>query len=189
MIIVISNPSPLKNEHIHIRQLFDEGLELFHLRKKDLSESEIRFFIEAIPIANLPKVVIHSHYHLAVEYGLRGIHVPSSFTDNHNSRHLSVSFHSLHEIDRFKAHFKYGFLSPVFDSISKLAYKSNFNLTEVQQFLYFQKNKIIALGGIDEDKIAKIKDCNFSGIALLGAIWQNSKPCEKFLQIKKKWQS
>ena len=35
MIILISNPAPVKDEHKIIRQIFDEGLDVFHLRKKE----------------------------------------------------------------------------------------------------------------------------------------------------------
>ena len=50
-----------------------------------------------------------------------------------------------------------------------------------------KKKKIIALGGIDEDKIDMVNDSGFSGIALLGAIWQNENPVGKFKRIKEKW--
>lgn len=188
MIVVISSPAPATNEQTTLHQLFDEGLELFHLRKKEYSESELRRFIEGIPAEHLKKTVLHSHYHLAAEYGLMGIHVPFAFNSNTQIGTVSVSFHSVEEIRTFNMQFDYGFLSPVFDSISKNGYKSSFDLKEVKLFLKHCKEKIIALGGMDEDKIETVHDLGFSGIALLGAIWQNESPVEKFKRIKEKWQ-
>ena len=194
MIIVISNPEPILNEQAVIHQLFDEGLEIFHIRKKDFSESEMRKFIEQIPEKYFNRIVLHSHYHLADEYNLKGIHVPVSNNNARSCGTLSVSFHSMNEIEKFDAKFDYGFLSPLFDSISKEGYKSSFNLTEVKEFFRTyplgrtgEGLFLIALGGIDEDKIDSIKELGFSGIALLGAVWQSENPLEKFKRIKLKW--
>jgi thiamine monophosphate synthase len=45
---------------------------------------------------------------------------------------------------------------------------------------------IIALGGIDEDKIALVRKIGFIGVAVLGAIWNSKNPVEKFIRIKAK---
>ena len=44
------------------------------------------------------------------------------------------------------------------------------------------------MGGIDEDKIETAKELGFSGVALLGAIWQSEQPVEKFKRIYELWQ-
>jgi len=187
MIILISNPAPVKDEHEIIRQLFNDGLEVFHLRKKKYSESELRTFIENIPEEHWRKIVLHSHYHLAGEYGLRGIHVPNTFKGEVSGGTLSVSFHTVEEIQKSEIPFDYGFLSPVFDSISKEGYQSRFNTDEMKEFLKNRKEKIIALGGMDEDKTETVRNMGFSGIALLGAVWQNEHPADKFKRIKERW--
>lgn len=187
MIILISNPAPVKDEHKIIRQIFDEGLEVFHLRKKEYPESEMRTFIENIPEEHWEKIVLHSHYHLAGEYVLRGIHVPPTFKGEAPGGTISISFHTLKEIQKIEKPFDYGFLSPVFDSISKEGYQSRFNTNELKLFLKDMKAKIIALGGIDEDKIEPVRSMGFSGIALLGAIWQSEHPVDKFKRIKERW--
>ena len=187
MIILISNPAPVKDEHKIIRQIFDEGLEIFHLRKKEYPESDLRTFIENIPEKYRGKIVLHSHYHLAGEYKLRGIHVPPTFKGEVTDGTLSISFHTVEEIQKSKIPFDYGFLSPVFDSISKEGYQSRFNTNELKLFLKDRKAIIIALGGIDEDKIETVRNMGFSGIALLGAVWQNEHPADKFKKIKERW--
>ncbi len=187
MIILISNPAPVKDEHEIIRQLFNEGLEVFHLRKKEYPESKLRTFIENIPEEHWEKIVLHSHYYLAAEYGLKGIHVPVTYRGEAPCGTLSVSFHTLEEIQKSELPFDYGFLSPVFDSISKDGYKSRFNSAEAKLFLKNRNEKIIALGGMDEDKIETVRNMGFSGIALLGAVWQSEHPVEKFKRIKERW--
>ena len=43
--VVISNPTLVKNEINLIHSLFAEGLELFHVRKPDFSETEMKAFL------------------------------------------------------------------------------------------------------------------------------------------------
>ncbi len=187
MIILISNPAPVKDEIEIIGQLFNEGLEIFHLRKKEFQEDEMRKFIDGIPQKFLERIVIHSHHHLAAEYGLKGIQVPAVYAGEVPAGTLSVSFHSPEEIRKSGLPFDYCFLSPVFDSISKEGYKSRFNPDELKLFLKDRKEIIIALGGMDEDKTEAVKDLGFSGIALLGAVWQSGHPVGKFKQIRERW--
>ena len=154
-IIVISNPENIPNEHQLIESLFEEGLEYFHLRKPTFSNKEMEEFIKQIPEKHHNRVVLHAK-------------IPS--------------FHSLKEIEEYQGKYNYALLSPIFDSISKIGYKSNFDLQEVKSFLQRRRN-IIALGGVDEDKIETVRELGFAGVALLGAIWQSENPIEKFKRI------
>lgn len=160
MLIVISNPLPIKGEHKIINQLFDEGLVFFHLYKPSFSKEETENFIQQISIEYRNKIVLHSKY---------------------------LKFHSIKELEGCNEKYDYAFLSPIFNSISKAGYKSNYDLRVIKGFLKNRNEKIIALGGIDEDKIDAVKNLGFQGIALLGAIWQSENPVEKFKRIKEKW--
>jgi thiamine-phosphate pyrophosphorylase len=44
--------------------------------------------------------------------------------------------------------------------------------------------QVIALGGIDEDKIEICRALGFSGVAVLGAIWNSTNAVEKFKKIQ-----
>lgn len=160
MIVVISNPTPVKGEHEIIHQLFEESLDIFHINKPLFSKEQTEKFIWQISPEYHSRITLHSQH---------------------------FKFHSLIEIEECKENYDYAFLSPIFDSISKAGYKSKFDLKELKGFLKNRKEKIIALGGINEDKIGTVKDMGFSGIGLVGAIWQSGKPVLKFKQIKEKW--
>lgn len=161
MLIIISNPTSIKDEHEIVNQLFDDGLEYFQLYKPSFSKEETEIFIDQIEKIYHHRIVLHAQY---------------------------LKFHSLKELENCTEKYDYAFLSPIFDSISKIGYKSKFDLREIKDFFKNRKEKIIALGGIDEDKIDIIKDLGFHGIALLGAIWQNENPVRKFKQVREKWQ-
>lgn len=160
MIIVISNPTAIKDEYSIIHQLFEQGLDSFHIYKPHFFSEQIAAFKQQISTKYHSKIVLHAEY---------------------------FKFHSLKELENCKEKYDYAFLSPVFDSISKAGYESHMDLKEVEKVLKNREDKIIALGGIDEDKIDTVKALGFSGIALLGAIWKSDNPVEKFKQIKEKW--
>ena len=158
-LIVISSPTSLPNEHQIIESLFENGLEVFDLHKPDYSKVQTEDFFKKIPLKYSDRVILHSQ-------------IPS--------------FHSLEEIDEYKADYNYAYLSPVFDSISKKGYRSNFDLKALRSSLEHLKCNLLALGGIDEDKIKIARELGFAGVAVLGAIWQSKSPIEKFQRIKEK---
>ena len=191
-LIVISNPVNLNNEHTLLHSLFENGLDYFHLRKPDFTSDEMEKYIQQIPAEYLRKTVIHSHHHLADKYPLKGKHKTSgtiseiSMQQSITNNFISTSFHSTDELMAGDYNFEYVFLSPIFDSISKKTYKSTFNKNELKIFLnnYNKKNEIIALGGINQETIPQAIGLGFDGVAMLGAIWNDEQPLQKFKELK-----
>ena len=72
--IVISNPTLIKNEISTINLLFENGMELFHIRKPDFSVAEMKAFLFEIKSDYRQNLVLHSHHQLAVEFGIHRIH-------------------------------------------------------------------------------------------------------------------
>jgi thiamine-phosphate pyrophosphorylase len=189
-LLVISHPEMLPGEAEIIQQLFNEGLECFHLRKPQVSEEKIRLLLNAIPAAYHKRIALHSLHHLAEEYGIRRLH----FTEQHRQSRagasleagspltvlltalkekgyiLSTSVHSIEALQSLPSCFSYAFFGPVFNSISKQGYKSVVN----KDFCWKDDQKkvpVIALGGIDTGNIQEVKAMNFDGAAVLGALW------------------
>jgi thiamine-phosphate pyrophosphorylase len=158
-LIVISPSENIPNELEIISSLFENGLEIFHVYKPNFSGKEIENYIKGFPIKYQNRIFLHPQF---------------------------PKFHSLEELENYKEKYDYAFLSPIFDSISKIGYISNFNLIETKETI--KGKNIIALGGIDEDKIEIVRELGFRGIAVCGAVWQSQNPLEKFLRIKEKCQ-
>lgn len=200
-LIIITDPEIIENESEIINSLFNSGLQHLHLRKPELSKEKISSMIQQIDKNHRNKIMIHSHIELAYEYKLKGIHLTSDFIKKNtnpviedsinrakkNKMTVSTSVHSVNEIENLKYTFDYIFLSPVFDSISKINYTSAFNLNELKTFLksYKFNCKIIALGGINENNIKSVFEAGFHGAAILGAIWKQENKIELFKKIKK----
>ena len=163
-LIVISSSIAVPNEHEIVTSLFEEGLEIFHIHKPSFSKGETEKFIRQIPSKYHNQIFLHSDF---------------------------PKFHSLEELTAHKGKYEYAFLSPVFDSISKEGYKSKFRhrlhrFSQIKSELIraISGKAVIALGGIDEDKIETCRELGFAGVAVLGAIWNSSSPIEKFKRLK-----
>ena len=86
---------------------------------------------------------------------------------------LSASCHTLEEVQEDKKTCDYVFLSPIFDSISKEGYSSKFTPEAIREAVKADiiDKKVIALGGIDEENILRVKDFGFGGAAIMGGLW------------------
>lgn len=181
--IVITNPTSIENEINIIHSLFAEGLTLLHIRKPAFSEEEMKVFLSEIELEFRSHLALHSHHHLAEEFGISRLHY--SEKDRTGSYHfskktLSTATHSMEDFNGLNPVFEYAFLSPVFSSISKKGYTSKLDFpTEIEKRTN-HKTKLIALGGIQFENISQSLAFGFDDIALLGTIWSSENPLENF---------
>ena len=136
-ILVITGEAFRPSEAEEIRLLLDEGAERIHLRKPQAAEESMRRLIESLPQRLYPRLTLHDHLPLAVEYGLGGVHL------NSRSRRVPDGFRgvvscSCHTLEELALHPEadYCFLSPIFDSISKSGYRAAFNVNGNNYTLY-----------------------------------------------------
>ncbi|MGI4898276.1 MAG: thiamine phosphate synthase [Janthinobacterium lividum] len=179
-LIVISSPEGFPREAQLINQLFDAGMNCFHLRKPGKSAVEINTLLEQINPKYFSGIALHQHHFLADKNSINKLH----FTGQDRSKTkfevfqylkqegfmMSTSIHDPDEISEQK-HFDYVFLSPVFNSISKPGYSGFADASFTLQKSVSQP-EIIALGGINATNIHQLKTMNFDGAAVLGSIWQ-----------------
>jgi thiamine-phosphate pyrophosphorylase len=197
-LVLITPPKFFVEEDQIITSLFEEGLDILHLRKPGSAPMYSERLLTLIPKQYHKRIVTHDHFYLKEEYNLMGIHLNSRNPDvplNYKG-HVSCSCHSLEEVKQKKGHFNYVFMSPVFDSVSKKEYLSNFTpeeLKEASKHGIIDK-RVIALGGITTDNIRTIKKYGFGGAAILGDIWDRfdehdtinfAEVLQRFKQLKK----
>jgi len=175
--IILSYPNAIPKEHECLIALFEAGLTHFHIRKQTLSEAELRTYIQRIPSSFHNRLILHHHHQLAQEFAVKGIHFNrwNPYTTNTSENLLlTQASHSFDDIRNLATNIHYSFLSPIFDSISKKKYYSQFSVPDLKDFFHtYQGNsQVIALGGIDERKVQLAKEIGFHGIAVLGCIWE-----------------
>lgn len=177
--VIISNPVSLPNEINRINQLFDDELELLHLRKPGYPEQEYRSLIENIKPGFHKRLVLHQFHSIAEEFDIHRLHFPeqerreTTDWEQYSEFILSTSVHSIEDFNELPGCFEYAFLGPVFPSISKAGYVSEKDLLEeVKERTNFH-TKLIALGGITNDNKQIAIDSGFDNVAMLGAIWES----------------
>ncbi len=185
-LIVFTSSSYLKSEGEKITNLFKQGLDILHIRKKNPSLSKLKALIESIPEVYHGKIVLHNHHKLIFNYSLLGVH----FTRKLKAKRLryflmkkylrirmpnivmTTSVHTTSDLSYRNNEFTYVFLSPVFDSISKQGHTSPFTKEKLEKSLKTTSMRVIALGGIDDKTAPTAIRYGFSGIAVSGFIWQ-----------------
>lgn len=182
-LIVITQPHLYKGEATQINALCSAGLSILHLRKPEASEEAIRTLLNQIEAHYWPRIVLHDQFQLAASYPVRGLHLNRRHPDAPNGYQgqISRSCHSVAKVKQWKDESDYLFLSPIFDSISKAGYVSGFSHEELVQAAAagIIDQRVIALGGIDQSRIATLKAIGFGGVALLGDVW--NQPSEQFI--------
>lgn len=181
LFIVITQPQFINDEHVHIRVLTDCGVDIVHLRKPNSDIDECRCLLDKLPLDTLQHIVIHDHYTLAEEYPIIGAHFsPRLSTPRPLFPFHSASCHSIAELHHVLTGtvygpqpLKYAFLSPIFNSISKEGYNSNFTDEELARAADegIINDRVIALGGCTLGNIPMLKHWHFGGVAFLGDVW------------------
>lgn len=171
----MTSPDIIAEDARIITGLLDCGVDVIHLRKPDAGICECRKLLQKLTVRQRANIVIHDFPDLYYEFSLKGIHVNKnikSLPDGYNGLRTR-SCHSVGEIVKYKMEYDYMFLSPVFDSISKVGYKSGFTEKELQEASEegIIDEKVIALGGVTFDKIPYLEKLNFGGVAMLGGIY------------------
>ena len=174
-LILMTPPYFFIEEHLILNALFDEGLDLLHIRKPNTEAVYTERLLSLISESHRKRIILHDNFYLKNEYKLKGIHLNSRNPELplKYKGHISCSCHSPEEVIAHKKACNYVFLSPIFNSISKENYPSQFTIQELEA-LAKQKiidRKVMALGGINLDNIQQVKDIGFGGAVILGDIW------------------
>lgn len=174
-VIVLTYSTPIPSEQVIIKRIIAEGIHRLHLRRPNWNIEETRAFLDGFSADELSRIVLHDHHQLAHEYPIGGIHFNrrNPFTPQ-DCLPCSISCHTLDEVKAYKPQVDYLFLSPIFNSISKIGYRSAFIIEELCKAGDLIDRKVFALGGISPDKLPEIHTIPFGGVALLGDFWKHA---------------
>ncbi|MDQ0067076.1 thiamine phosphate synthase [Chryseobacterium lathyri] len=190
MILVITPETIVQNETEIINHLFQEGLDLLHIRKPMINREEIINFLYGIDEEFYPQLVLHGYYDLGKDHHISRFHFREAdrngevYTSYIGQNIISTSVHHIETFNDLGKEWEYAFISPVFPSISKKGYGEHSNVMKDIKHRSNQNVRLIALGGIDENNICKVFENGADGAALLGAIWENDQPLNTFRKCR-----
>lgn len=181
LLIGITPPHIFDGEADRITSLLESGIRLIHLRHPAASLPEMRALLEAIPSHLHPRLTLHDSFELCEAYAIGGVHLnsrnpslPDTLKPLADRLRVSRSCHSLHELADCGA-MDYATLSPIFDSISKDRYRSGFppsSYPQLAQHINECGVRVVALGGVTAERLPLLHQLNFSGAAMLGALFK-----------------
>lgn len=198
--LLFTYPEALPHETRLIKNLMQEEWDFLHVNKPDYNKDELINFLELIPELH-HKVVLHNHFDLIHDFDVAGINLSRSdlnnlsFEDELTSacdlRYICIKNNKVevngiqpdlvsfmgdtyNEINHIPFQTDYVILFPIFEQPLKTKGRSNaINDPEILKFFLAETNKkVIALGGINNDRIHQCEALGFDGYAMLGAIWE-----------------
>lgn len=184
--IVITSETLVHKEVDIIIELFKEGLDVLHVRKPGISQDQLDAYLQGIDEMYRSQICLHQWHSLAESLGINRFHykdgAQSLYQKKNSATILSTSTHSMETFNALPNECSYAFLSPVFESISKVGYKPKVNMVKALKQRSNFKTRLVALGGIDSDNIAHLLESGYNDVALSGAIWNSSEPIKKFIK-------
>ncbi|MBP8192250.1 MAG: thiamine phosphate synthase [Chitinophagales bacterium] len=185
--IIYTPANNVENEIEIISQLLDAGADYLYIRKPELDDYSLVDYVEKIPEQYWKKCIATSMI-ITKEFNLGGYHFTRDIVQKNelyndkvlnwlhaNDKMSSVSAHSMEEIKKYAGKFKHVIVSPLFKSISKENHSYDWNYNDLRLTIndVRLKSQIFAVGGIDLSKIETVKNLNFDGVGLLGALWKD----------------
>lgn len=174
-LILLSTSDFFVEEDKIIKALFEEGLDMLHLRKPDSEPIYSERLLTLLPEEWHNQIVVHQHFYLKEEFQLRGIHLSLTHPNPPKNYHgqVSRSLHSIEDLRTQREGMDYVFLSPVFNSITypeRHAAFTNQQLHDATRSGLIDR-KVMAAGGIDAETLPLLSDYGFGGAVVLGDLW------------------
>ncbi|MCR5679178.1 MAG: thiamine phosphate synthase [Prevotella sp.] len=174
-LIIMTKPTFFVEEDKILTSLFEEGLDGLHLYKPQQEPVYSERLLTLLPDEYYRKIVVHDHFYLYEEYGLRGIHLntpdaelPYGFRGN-----VSCTCRQIEQLRESKKKSSYVFLQNIFDSHSNPDDRQSFTFDQLKaasrQGLI--DRHVYALGGISLDNIRQVRDLGFGGVVICGDLW------------------
>ena len=173
-LILLSTPDFFVEEDTIISALFEEGLDSFHLRKPNTEPIYSERLLTLFPQQWHNRIVVHDHFYLVDEFGLRGVHLSEKHNTLPQNYHgtCSRSCHSLEELQQ-RRDLDYVSLSPVFDSITYPNRHAAYTPEQLHDATRagLIDRKVMAAGGVNSETLPRLSDYGFGGAVILGDLW------------------
>jgi thiamine-phosphate pyrophosphorylase len=174
-LILVTSPQYFVEEDKIITALFEEGLDLLHLRKPDTPPMFAERLLTLVPEQYHKRIVVHGHFYLKEEFLLKGIHLNERNPQppERYKGHISCTCHTPEEVRQAKPSHDYVFLGPIFGPMpgaEELPPLAPDVLRQASRSGIIDKH-VIAAGGIDLQNVLTVKDYGFGGAALDASVW------------------
>lgn len=187
---------PVVDSSLWLEKLLPQGLRCIQLRIKDKPQKTVAYEIQkSVSLAKKyqASLFINDHWELAIQYAADGVHLGQEDMQRadiqaiyQSGLYLGISTHCYYEVARAHAlHPSYMACGPIYPTASK---KMAFEPQGIQQLSRWRRTlhyPLVAIGGINYERLAPIYHTKVDGISLISAITQAENPAyvtQQFLQ-------
>lgn len=175
-LLLLSSPHFFVEEDKIISSLFEEGLDILHLRKPDTEPVYSERLLTLMPREHHSRIITNDHFYLKEEFQLMGIHLSARNPmppQNYNGL-ITRSCNSLEELAEAKRDSQYVILKDVFDSLSDPERKSKYTPEQLREAgrRGLIDRHVIAQTGISLDTIPQAADMGFGGVIVYNDLWK-----------------
>lgn len=189
-LIVLTTEGYYPSEAEILKEMFQEGLEHLHVRKKNMPEDYWVYLLQECA-SFTHRISLHDYYHLSCQFHLKGLHFPAYRRNLYELSYkgkrdllISTSLHTREEVN-MSLLYDYAFFGPVFPSLSKQGYFPHYSLQKIEQIFSESVIPLVAIGGITVDKIPYLLQWPLYGVAVLGGIWNSKNPVREMIRYRK----
>ena len=175
-LLLLSSPHFFVEEDKILTTLFEEGLDVLHLRKPYTEPVYSERLLTLIPQEYHSRIITNDHFYLKEEFQLLGIHLsernPQAPQDYHGT--TTCCCNSLEELGESKQKCQYVILKNVFDSISDPGRVSQFPVEQLREAGHrgLIDRHVMAQTGISLETIPLAADMGFGGVVVCNDLWK-----------------
>lgn len=176
-LLLLSSPDFFVEEDKIITTLFEEGLDILHLRKPNSEPVYCERLLTLVPECFHNRIVTNDHFYLKEEFGLMGIHLSrrNPVAPEGYRGQVTRSLYSLDELARLREKGdlgQYCILNNVFKSVSRpddVPYEME-DLRAASRAGIIGK-RVMAQSGINLENIPVARELGFGGVVVCNDIW------------------
>lgn len=194
--IIQTLPYSVFEEAKKINILFENGLDVIHIRKPDYSNKKIMKIIDGIDSKYHNKIVLHNNYSLIKKYSLKGIHVDFSKLNNlvgslyykYLKKRYSLTISSnVINIDSENINnsiVDYVFSGPVYTKFTETSIVLNKNLFTISSKINKVNKEVYAINCFTINNIKATLNAGFTGPVLQSFIWKSEDIINAFKTLR-----
>ena len=164
-LIIMTKPTFFVEEDKILTTLFEEGLEILHLNKPQSEPVYSERLLTLLHDDYYHRIVVHNHFYLYAEYGLRGIHLntPEEERPYGYKGRVSCTCQSFDDLRWAKKHTDYVFLD-THDNMEEMREASRRGVID---------RHVYAFGGVTADNLRLVRDLGFGGAVVCDDLWSH----------------
>ena len=184
---VVSSKKKVSGEVAAVVDLFEKGLQTFHVRKNHYSKKKLRKYLRQIPKEYHSRIILHSHQSLALWFKVKGVLFSTRQVEKggyylrtklmlkifRRKTLICRGYDNLSDLLAEKKRYDFVVLNPVLDSISEDPTATAFSQRAIESCIENSVLKVHALGGVKSTNLSMLYKMGFKGAILNAQIWDD----------------